>query len=77
MFALQGNEDGIPLQTVCDHHSLLFIKALVLEGIALVHLTQMDVVRAQQPLVALLGLAATHPKLVGVPLQATLCILTG
>ena len=74
---IQGSEDELPLQTICNHHSLLYIKALILEGIALVHLTQMDLLKAQQPLVALLGMAATHPKLVGGPLQATLLLLIG
>lgn len=74
---LQGSEDDIPLQAVCNHHSLLYIKALVLEGAALVHLTQVDLVKAQQPLLALFGLAGSHPKLVGIPLQATLHMLKG
>lgn len=74
---LQGHEDSIPLQTVCNQHSLLYIKALVLEGTALVHLTQVDLLKAQQPLADLLRLAGTHPKLVGTPLQATLHLLTG
>ena len=76
-FALQGTEADLPLQTVCHHHSLLFIKFMIIEGAILVHLTQLDLVKAQRDMVVLLDLCATYPTLLGQPLHFSISMLTG
>ena len=75
--ALQATEAGLPLQTVCHHHSLLFIKFMIIEGAILVHLTQLDLVKAQRDLGVLLDLCTTYPTLLGHPLQASILMLIG
>ena len=74
---MQGDEVGLPLQTLWSQQVLLHIKALILEGIAVVQLTQMDLVKAQEAIAELLGLASLHPALLGRPLRAMLHLLTG
>ncbi|KAA6424975.1 MAG: hypothetical protein FRX49_05149 [Trebouxia sp. A1-2] len=74
---IKGKESELPLQTVCHHHSLLFIKFLIIEGAAMVHMTQVDLDRAQRDLTVLLELCTDHPALLGKPLLSSLYMLTG
>ena len=76
-FTLQGTEGELPLQTVCHHHSLLFIKFMIIEGATLVHLTQLDLVKAQRDMLVLLDLCATYPTLLGQPLHSSMSMLIG
>ena len=75
--ASQGTENELPPQTVCNHHTLLYIKFLIIEGAAIVHLTQMDLVKAQRDLTVLLELCTAHPALLGKPLLSSLYMLIG
>ena len=74
---VQGSEADLPLQTVCHFYCLLFIKFAVIEGATLVHLTQLDLLKAQSDISVLLDLCATFPRLLGQPLQCSLCMLLG
>lgn len=62
---------------MCHHHSLLFIKFLIIEGAAMVHITQLDLERAQRDLTVLLELCTHHPALLGKPLLSSLYMLIG
>ena len=62
---------------MCHHHSLLFIKFLIIEGAAMVHMTQVDLERAQRDLSVLLELCTDHSALLGKPLLSRLYMLTG
>ena len=74
---LQGTEAELALQTVCHHHSLLFIKFMIIEGATLVHLTQLDLLKAQRDMLILLDMCAAYPSLLGQPLHASICMLIG
>ena len=74
---MQGTEDDLPLQTVCSYHSLLYIKFLIIEGATIVHLTQIELVKAQKDMAVLLELCTAHPRLLGKPMQSSLYMLTG
>ena len=62
---------------MCHHHSLLFIKFLIIEGAAMVHLTQVELEHAQRDLTVLLDLCTDHPALLGKPLLSSLYMLIG
>ncbi len=74
---MQGKESELTLQTVCQHHSLLFIKFLIIEGAAMVHVTQVELEHAQRDLTVLLELCTDHPALLGKPLLSSLYMLVG
>ncbi|DBA81821.1 hypothetical protein WJX77_011283 [Trebouxia sp. C0004] len=74
---IKGKESELPLQTVCHHHSLLFIKFLIIEGAAMVHMTQVELDRAQRDLTVLLQLCTDYPALLGKPLLSSLYMLAG
>ncbi|DBB16347.1 TPA: hypothetical protein ACH3X3_014645 [Trebouxia sp. C0006] len=74
---IKGKESDLPLQAVCHHHSLLFIKFLIIEGAAMVHVTQVELEHAQRDLSVLLELCTDHPALLGKPLLSSLYMLIG
>ena len=74
---MQGTESDLPLQTVCHHHSLLFIKFMIIEGATLVHLTQLDLAKAQRDILVLLDLCGTYPTLLCRPLHFSISMLIG
>ena len=50
---------------------------MIIEGATLVHLTQLDLVKAQRDILVLLDLCATYPTLLGQPLHFSISMLIG
>lgn len=50
---------------------------MIIEGAILVHLTQLDLLKAQRDLAVLLDMCTTYPTLLGHPLHASILMLIG
>lgn len=50
---------------------------MIIEGATLVHLTQLDLVKAQRDILVQLDLCATYPTLLGQPLHSSMSMLIG